>query len=287
MADRMFGGQSMVAPLRRVVVRRPADELNDVDPAQWGYAGIPHRDTAAAEHDSLVELLENDGVEVVRHDVPLPKHADAMFVHDPAFVTDSGSIAMRMGKDLRRGEEEPLVATLSAAGVPLHGAIEPPGIAEGGDLMWLRSDVLAVGQGFRTNAAALEQLTALLPDVDMVPVGLPYHTGPEHCLHLMSLISMVDDDLAVAHVPMLPVPFLSLLDSLGIAIVDVPASELATHATNVLAVAPRRCIMLAGNPITAGRLIAAGCEVRTYRGAEITLKAEGGATCLTRPLLRG
>lgn len=276
----------MVSALRRVIVRRPAEELDNVDPAKWGYAGIPHRATAATEHDAFVQLLAADGIEIIQHTVGLPQHSDAMFVHDPVFVTDSGAVTLRMGKDLRRGEEGPLTDTVADAGVPVLGAIEAPAIAEGGDLMWLRRDVLAVGQGFRTDSHAFEQLKNLLPDADLIPVSLPYHTGAEHCLHLMSLISMIDDDLAVAYRPMLPVPFLQVLDELGIAIVDVPDAELATHATNILAVAPRRCIMLEGNPITAGRLIAAGCEVRTYRGAEITLKAEGGATCLTRPILR-
>ena len=57
-------------------------------------------------------------------------------------------------------------------------------------------------------------------------------------------------------------------------------------APNVLAVGPRDCIMLEGNPITKERLEDAGCRVRTYHGDEISVKAEGGATCLTRPILR-
>ncbi len=277
----------MVAPLRRVVVRRPGHALVDVDPAQWGYAGSPHLPTAAVEHDGLTKHLLDDGAEVIEHDTPLPGLSDAIYVHDPVFTTDHGVITLRMGKPLRRGEEEPLTATIVAAGVPHHGSIEHPGVAEGGDLLWLRPDVLAVGLGFRTNQSAIDQLHDLLPGVELLPVGLPYHTGPAHCLHLMSLISMADDDLAVGYRPMLPVPFLGMLDELGIDLVDVPDGEVATHATNVLAVAPRRCIMLRNNPVTMGRLIAAGCDVRTYKGDEITLKTEGGATCLTRPILRG
>ena len=276
----------MVAPLRTVVVRRPGAELEGADPARWGYAGIPHQQTAGTEHDGLVQLLTADGIDVIAHDTALDGLSDAMFVHDPAFITDGGVIELRMGKPLRRGEETPLSTTLQTLGVPILGTITAPGVAEGGDLLWLRPDLLAVGQGFRTNADAFAQLSHLMPDVDLVPVGLPYHTGPAHCLHLMSLISMIDDDLAVAFRPLLPVPFLELLDDLGITIVDVPEAEVATHATNVLAVGPRRCIMLRNNPITVGRLIAAGCDVRTYKGDEITLKAEGGATCLTRPVLR-
>ncbi len=276
----------MVAPLRRVVVRRP-DAAFAADPDLWHYASRPEVEAAVAEHDALTAMLVDDGIEIVFHDAPLPDHADAVFVHDPVLVTDGGTIVLRMGKPRRRGEEAPLAETLEAAGVPVAGAIEAPGTAEGGDLMWLDRDTLAVGQGFRTNRSGLDQLAALLPEVEMIPVPLPWNTGPDACLHLMSLASMLDDDLAVAYRPLLPVAFVELLDERGIELIDVPGNELPTHATNVLATAPRRCIMLRDNPVTEAALVAAGCDVRTYVGDEITLKAEGGATCLTRPVLRG
>ena len=280
-----YGGQSMVAPLRRVVVRRP-DAAFAADPDLWHYTSRPEVEAAVAEHDALTAMLVDDGIEIVFHDAPLPDHADAVFVHDPVLVTDGGTIVLRMGKSRRRGEEAPLADTLEAAGVPVAGAIEAPGTAEGGDLLWLDHDTLAVGQGFRTNRSGLEQLAALLPEVEVIPVPLPWNTGPDACLHLMSLASMLDDDLAVAYRPLLPVAFVELLDERGIELIDVPGNELPTHATNVLATAPRRCIMLRDNPVTEAALVAAGCDVRTYVGDEITLKAEGGATCLTRPVLR-
>lgn len=281
-----YGSQSMVDRLRRVAVRRPTSSFAVADPAAWHYAATPNATAAGREHDDLVALLEADGVEVVRHDTDLPDLADAIFVHDPVLVTDRGTIVLRMGKELRRGEESALAACLEAAGVPIRGRLTAPAVAEGGDLLWLDHGTLAVGQGFRTNAAAIDQLGALFRDVDLIPVPLPYHTGPEACLHLMSLISIVAADLAVVYLPLLPVQFVTDLRHRGFELVPVPEEELVTHGTNVLATAPRRCIMLEGNPITRNRLEAAGCEVRTYRGDEITLKAEGGATCLTRPILR-
>ncbi|MDX2060239.1 MAG: arginine deiminase family protein, partial [Gemmatimonadales bacterium] len=160
-------------------------------------------------------------------------------------------------------------------------------LAESGDLMWLDPATLAAGIGFRTNYAGVDQLAAALgSSVKVVPVELPYYTGPDACLHLMSLISMVDRDLAVAYPSLLPVSFVQLLERKGIRLVEVPEAEFATMGTNVLALAPRQCVMLEGNPRTRAGLEAAGCTVATYRGREISLKAEGGATCLTRPVLR-
>ena len=172
--------------------------------------------------------------------------------------------------------------------MPILGAIQGKATAEGGDLLWLDRRTLAAGQGFRTNAEGLSQLREILGPlgVEVVPVELPYFGGPEACLHLLSLISLVADDLAVVYLPLLAVPFWRLLRDRGIRIVEVPEEEFPTQGSNVLALAPRKVLMLEGNPVTRRRLEEAGCEVATYRGREISFKAEGGPTCLTRPIWR-
>jgi len=278
----------MVEPLKRVLVRRPDEAFGNADPALWHYVSQPELEKAQAEHDALVATLRESGCEVVYHQAELPDHADAIFTHDPVIVTDEGSIVLRMGKDQRRGEEAAIGATLEELGVPTLATLEGEATAEGGDLLWLDHDTLAVGRGYRTNAEGLRQLTAALRPlgVETVEVQLPHDDGPVSCLHLMSLISMLDHDLAVVHLPLLPVPFVELLFERGIEVVEVPDGEYPTMGPNVLAVAPRRCLMIEGNPVTRERLESAGCEVLTYRGEELSLKAEGGATCLTRPILR-
>ena len=283
-----YGSQSMTDPLRIVMVRRPDDSFAVADPSAWGYAARPNLEAARTEHDGFVEMLRAPGVDVRTHDAPQPGRADAIFVHDPVIVTDQGAIVLRMGKELRRGEEESIAKALEEIGVPIVGRLRAPATAEGGDLLWLAHDVLAVGQGFRTNAEGLGQLRGILGEmgVRIEAVPLPYYRGPEACLHLMSLISLVDANLAVVYPGLLPIPFWKSLKDGGFDLIEVPEEEFATMAPNVLAVAPRDCIMLEGNPITKRLLEEAGCRVRTYRGNEISLKAEGGATCLTRPILR-
>jgi N-dimethylarginine dimethylaminohydrolase len=154
--------------------------------------------------------------------------------------------------------------------------------------MWLDERTLAVGLGFRTNAEGLRQLGEALAnlEVELIPVQLPYYQGAEACLHLMSLISLVDHRLAVVYLPLLPVSFYQYLQAQDFQLIEIPDEEFPTQATNVLALAPGQCLMLEGNPVTRRRLEAAGCEVLTYRGNEISFKAEGGPTCLTRPILR-
>jgi len=286
--DRGFGSQSMVDPLRRVLVKRPDEAFAVDDPVRWHYAGRPDLAIAQQEHDALVDILREAGAEVLYHDEVQPDRADAIYVHDPAIVTDQGAVILSMGKHLRRGEEAAIARRFGELGVPIPYRLHGEARAEGGDLLWLDHDTLAVGQGFRTNEEGLRQLgEALDPlEVTLIPVPLPYYGGPDACLHLMSLISLVDHDAAVVYLPLLPVPFRRYLMDRGFGFVEVPQEEFESMGTNVLALAPGRCLLLEGNPITKRRLEEAGCQVFTYWGNEISLKAEGGPTCLTRPILR-
>jgi N-dimethylarginine dimethylaminohydrolase len=286
--NRTYGSQSMVEPLRRVIVRRPDEAFGMADPATWHYTARPNLAIAQAEHDALVAVLQQAGVEVIFHDRPQPERADAIFVHDPVIVSDRGAILLSMGKSLRQGEEAAISETLKAIGVPIHYTLHGEARAEGGDLLWVDHDTLAVGQGFRTNAEGLRQLReALEPDgVELIAVQLPYYQGPEACLHLMSFISIIDRRLAVVYPPLMPVPFWQYLRARDFHFVEVPDEEFETMGPNVLAISSGVCLMLEGNPITRQQLARAGCEVLTYKGEEISLKAEGGATCLTRPIFR-
>lgn len=285
---REYGSQSMIAPLRRVMVRRPDESFAVDDPRLWHYTARPDLTAAQQEHDALVAMLRDGGAEVMYHDEAQPGRADAIFTFDPALVTDAGAIMLSMGKDLRRGEEAAMAQRFESLGIPILYTLHDDARAEGGDLLWLDHDTLAVGQGFRTNAAGLEQLReALTPlGVTVMPVELPYYTGPEACLHLLSLISIVDEQTAVVYPPLLSVPFWQELHRRHFRLIEVPDDEFLTMGPNVLALAPGRCIMLEGNPVTQRRLEVVGCTVTTYKGDEISRKAEGGATCLTRPLWR-
>jgi N-dimethylarginine dimethylaminohydrolase len=278
----------MVAPLRRVLVRRPDEAFAAADPARWHYAARPDLGAAQAEHDRLTAVLRDGGAQVLFHDADLPDLADAIFVFDPALVTDAGAVMLSMGKELRRGEETAMARRFEELGIPVVAALTGDARAEGGDLLWLDHDTLYAGVGFRTNAEGVGQLHEALAPLGIVVRGidLPCFAGPEACLHLLSLISLVDDDLAVVYEPLLPVTLWQELRRRRMELIRVSEAEFKTQGTNVLALAPRRCLALEDNVKTIAALEAAGCEVATYRGRELSHKAEGGPTCLTRPLLR-
>jgi N-dimethylarginine dimethylaminohydrolase len=284
---------SEVGALRRVVLKHPRDAFVDeaTIAAGWrnlGYTAPPDLGRAVAEYDAFLEILESSGTEV--HLLPRDARTtlDSIYVRDASVVSNRGVILCSMGKTQRAEEpaaQEAAFARMHA--IPVIGEIRLPGRLEGGDVLWLDSGTIVVGRGYRTNDEGIRQLRALLPDdVRTVVVALPHWRGPADVMHLMSLVSPVDRDLAVVYSRLLPVPFRELLLQRGMELADVPDEEFETMGTNVLALSPRRCLMLAGNPHTRRALERAGADVIEYDGQEISVKGAGGPTCLTRPLER-
>jgi N-dimethylarginine dimethylaminohydrolase len=254
---------------------------------ELGWRSAPDPARAAAEHEAFRARLSDAGAEVVVGIAPALDDPDAIYTYDPVLMTDAGAILLRPGKDARRGEPAVAAADLEGAGVPVVGALGERALAEGGDMCWLDRRTLLVGVGYRTNTAGVDALRAMLPDVTVLAFDLPYLAGPSACTHLLSFVSMLDVDLAVASLPHLPVRLVETLRDAGVDIVEVPEDEFDSMGPNVLALGPRIALALEGNPETRRRMEAASVEVRTYEGAEISRKGDGGPTCLTKPLERG
>jgi N-dimethylarginine dimethylaminohydrolase len=102
----------------------------------------------------------------------------------------------------------------------------------------------------------------------------------------MSNISPIDHDLYLVYSRLLPIPFRKYLLHRQIQLIEVPDEEYDSMGCNVLALAPRKVIMIEGNPITQKLLESEGVEVHIYDGSEISIKGAGGPTCLTRPFFR-
>jgi len=288
-----FGGQSEIAPIRKILLKHPLDAYKSQETIsdQWqalNYLSPPDIDKAVADYNQFVELLGQFNIEISFLSDFKETTLDSIYTHDPVIITDAGAILCNMGKSERQKEPNAIHQHLDNLGIPALGTIVAPGKLEGGDVVWLNERVLAVGQGYRTNLAGIEQLTDLLGNhVDQViKVPLPHWDGPQDCLHLMSMISPIDVDLAVVYSRMMPVVFRDWLLDQNYRLIEVPESEFNTMACNILAVAPRKCIMMKGNPETVRLLEKEGVEVYTFDGSEISIKGAGGPTCLTRPLLR-
>lgn len=285
MTDRRYGAQSMTAPLREVLVKRPGPAFGAAfdDPAH-GFLHPVDLDTARREHDAFVDVLAGLGptVHVLEAEIASP---DLVYTFDPLLVGDRGAIPLRPGKPNRLPEPSVLEAWTTAAGIPTAGRIEAPGTVEGGDTFWLRPDLLVVGRTLRTNHAGARQLAAIVGGEHRI-VDVPYWHGPAELIHLLSVISPVADDLAVVYLPLLPVGLWELLSDLGVSLIEVPDEEFATLGCNVLVVRPGVVIVADGNPAVRRALEAHGCEVHAYAASEIGVNGSGGPTCMTRPILR-
>ena len=283
--ERAFGAQSMTAPLREVLVKRPGPAFGRAfdDPAH-GFLHACNLAIAQREHDRFVERLASLGptVHVLDAETDSP---DLVYTFDPLLVSDRGAIPLRPGKPNRLGEPEALEAWTLARGIPTAGRIEAPGTIEGGDTFWLRPDLLCIGRTLRTNEDGARQLAEIVGG-DVRIFDVPYWRGPAELIHLLSVISPVADDLAVVYLPLLPVGLWELLRDRGVRLVEVPDEEFPTLGCNVLAVRPGVVIVADGNPRTRAALEAAGCEVYAYPAREIGINGSGGPTCLTRPILR-
>ena len=286
MSGRAFGGQTQVAPLRRVLVRSP----ETVDLGRWrafGWLAEPDAALAAKQHDAFCETLREAGAEVLFANADASGDPDAVYTCDPAIMSDRGGLILRPGKEARGVESAAMVEDLGTLGVPIALEMAEPATAEGGDTMWLDEHTLLVGRSYRTNDAGIGALRDALPGVDVRAFDLPHLQGPAACLHLLSLLSPLDDDLVVAHVPQMPIRLLELLREREVGIVEVPEEEFGTMGPNVLALAPCVALSVDGNPETRRRMERAGVEVFVYEGSEISHKGGGGPTCLTRSVLRG
>jgi N-dimethylarginine dimethylaminohydrolase len=286
--------QSDVKPIRTLLVKHAKDAFISDDEIHRQWQGLHYRESpdfarSVEEYDRFVEHLAGFGADL--HFLPQSVEVglDSMYVRDASIVCNKGVILCNMGKPERRNEPSAQKEVFRALGIPIHGTITGEGRLEGGDVVWVDEKTLAVARGYRTNDEGIRQLMALLGDCvdEVVVVPLPHWRGPEDVFHLMSIVSPLDEDLALVYSPLMPVPFREFLISRGMTLLEVPDSEFETMGCNVLALAPRRGLMLAGNPETQSLLERAGVDISLYEGQEISVKGAGGPTCLTRPLVRG
>jgi len=287
-----FNGHSMVGKLRRVLVCSPKAAGWDApgQRSQWrelGFRQEPDFSTAQAQHQELCRQLQAAGAEIIELPASPELSLDAVYAHDPSFTADHGVIVLHPGKANRVAEAKAHKKFFHDLGVSVVGEVKSPAVAEAGDMVWLGSRTLLVGCGYRTNAAGIFQLRALLAGVEVITAPLPYGCGPSACLHLMSLMSLLDEHSALVDLPWLAVETVELLKARDYRFIEIDASERDTLACNVLALGDKRLLALEENCKTSERLRAAGFEVLTFPGSELCINGGGGPTCLTRPLLRG
>lgn len=265
-----------------------SDENLSKDWQALNYLGKPDYTIALSEYTSFEKLLKSLGAEVHYFPADNTVSMDSIYCRDAAIATDKGVVICNMGKAGRMNEPTAQRKAFEKAGFTILGEITAPGTVEGGDVAWLDTKTMAVGHTYRTNEEGIRQLTALLAPagIKVVSYPLPHYKGPSDVFHLMSIFSPVAPDVAVVYSPLMPIVFRNELINRGYKLVEVPDEEFDSMGCNVLAIAPKVCIMVKGNPKTKAGLLSAGCTVHEYEGQEISVKGGGGPTCLTRPMYR-
>lgn len=284
---------SMYKKLERVIVKHPNEAFISQEHLEgawktYNYLEEPNFDEAIREYKQFIEILEKYVPQIDYLPATDKVGLDSIYAHDPVKFTPAGAIILKSGKQLRQPEAAVYKEFLIEKGIPIVGELTGDAVSDGGDIVWLDDKTLAVGRGYRTNDEAIRQLKEMTaPFVEeFIVVQLPHDQGEAECLHLMSFISMVDKDLAVVHSPLMPVFFRQLLLERGIQLVEVPKVEYDNLGCNVLALAPRICVIVEGNESTKEQLLDAGATVYEYKGREISVLGTGGPTCLTSPVIR-
>ena len=258
---------------------------------QWEelqFISKPNFNESLKEYQAFQLFLANKNIELSFFPEDKKTWIDSIYCRDASIATDFGMIICNMGKKGRLYEPKAQLEAYQKNDKDILGEIKFPGTLEGGDVAWLDLNTLAVGHTYRTNEEGIRQLKSLLEPkgIEVIVVELPHYKGKEDVFHLMSILSPVDKNLAVVYSPLMPIKFRNELLQRGIQLIDVPDGEFESMGCNVLAVGPRDCLMVDGNPITKKLLENAGCQVFSYKGHEISVKGGGGPTCLTRPMKR-
>jgi len=293
MGLKAFGGQSEVGTLKKVLLRRPEQAFASQAKLEneWerlGFLACPDYSEAVKEYDRFVEILSQTAEVIFAPESMTDLSIDSIYVRDASVLTNTGMVLCNMGKRARSLEPSLFRNVYAEIDIPVITTIGGRGSLEGGDVVWLKDHCLVVGSGYRTNASGIDQLRRVTFDSmsRLIVVDLPHWNGPGDVFHLMSILSPVDVNKLLVYSRAMSVVLRNELVDLEYDLIEVPDEEFESMGCNVLALAPGKCLMLSGNPVTRTRLEAAGVEVVEYEGGEISLKGGGGPTCLTRPLLR-
>jgi N-dimethylarginine dimethylaminohydrolase len=288
-----FTAHSEIGKIKSLFIKRAEQAfISDAHIDQhWkalNYLDKPGLQSSINEYANFENILKGHGSEIFYLPEDGSVNMDSIYCRDAAIATNKGMILCNMGKAARQNEPMAEKRAFEANGIPVLGTITSPGTLEGGDVAWLDEHTLAVGHTYRTNEEGIRRLTALLSPlgVEVITVPLPHYKGPSDVFHLMSILSPVDTNLAVVYSPLMPIGFRNLLLQRGYQLVEVPDNEFDSMGCNVLAMGPRDCLLVEGNPITTAALEKAGCKVSLYKGIDISVKGGGGPTCLTRPIYR-
>ena len=288
-----FGAQNMVTKLKKVLMKKPEKLMSNADIKKWNYKSPLNQKMIEKNYQEFFNLIKKSGAEIVELKIKNKKDElfDSIFTHDPSLVTNEGAIILNMGKKLRKKETIEHEKFYNEIKIPIIGKIQKKGNVEGGDCLWINNKTLLIGESLRTNIDGIKQIKNILKpfDIKVIPIKLPKQKNTNSCFHLMSLVSMLDHDLAIVCKSLLTKELKQIFNKKQIKLLSIPEDEYfesETIAVNCLALSPRNLVLIKGYPKTEELLLKEGNKLNLFNGNDLCKKAEGGPTCLTRALIR-
>ena len=288
-----YGAQDMVSSLKKVLMKKPQNFMSKVNLKKWNYESPLNQKNIEENYNEFYEIIKNSVKEIVDLNIENKNEelCDSIFTHDPSLVINEGAIILNMGKKLRKKETAEHEKLYNSIDIPIVGKIIDEGTVEGGDCLWIKNNTLLVGESLRTNRSGIHQLKKILNyyDVKVFPIALPKQNNANSCFHLMSLVSMLDHDLAIGCLSLFSFDLKKIFNDNNIKLISIPEDEYfksKTLAVNILTLSPRELVLIKGYPKTAELLFNEGNKINLFNGNELCIKAEGGPTCLTRAILR-
>ena len=283
----------MVSSLKKVLMKKPQSFMSKVNLNKWNYGSLLNQNKLEENYREFHEIIKNSGAEILELSIDNSKRemCDSIFTHDPSLVINDGAVILKMGKKLRIKETEQHENFYKSINIPIIGKITNEGTVEGGDCLWINDKILLVGESYRTNLSGINQLTNILKshDIKIIPIKLPKYSESNSCFHLMSLISLLDNDLAIGCLSLMPSKLIKILKKYNIQLLEIPEEDYfnsKTLAVNILALSPRNLVLMNGYPKIYDLLSKNKCNLHLFSGNELCIKTEGGPTCLTRAIWR-
>ena len=288
-----FGAQNMVTKVTKVLMKKPSEFMSKADIKKWNYKSSLNQEKIEKNYEEFFNIIKKSGTEIIELKIKNKKEDlfDSIFTHDPSLVINEGAIILNMGKKLRKKETDEHKKIYNRINIPIVGKIKGEGTVEGGDCLWINDNTLLIGRSLRTNENGIKQLAQILKnfEIKVIPVKLPKQKDSNSCFHLMSLISMLDHDLAIGCKSLISSELKEIFNKNSVKIISIPEDEYfnsETMAVNCLALSPRNLVLIKGYPKTEDVLVREGNKLNLFNGDDLCKKAEGGPTCLTRALIR-
>ena len=288
-----YGLNSNVSTLKTVLLKDPqaAFKSQKTIDLQWqdlNFIDKPDFKKSVTQYENFIDILNDNNVEILYIPEDEITSLDSIYTHDPIFMTPNGAVIGNMGKTQRKPETIMMKNYLNEIGVPILGEIINDATLEGGDVIWIDEKTVTAGLTYRTNNKGIDQLRKILStiSIEVISVDLPHWNGPVDVLHLMSLISPLNENLFLIYKKLLPVGLLKLLKQLDIKTISIADEDYDSLGCNVLPLSTTKCLITSGNDKTFKIIEENGVEVIEFQASEICYKGSGGPTCLTRPIYR-